>query len=417
LESRNKTAPGDHHPSNVTPMTERPPEESRRFCSTRAIVIVLASVAVYVLLFLYHTTPYDHNLSSLIRFGAANPFFAPNALEPGLVVFNDPKSGGDGYDGQFYYYTIKDFFMGEEGIPNPFRFQRILYPLLAYLLALGRPDLLPLSMLLVNLLAIAASAMLLWLLIRSTSLRTEYLLIYTLNIGFLIAVFYDVATPLCVGLTVAAAYFHNREKLWLTSAMLALAMLAQENAGIVLAAFGLWCVGTKNWRGAFAIGAAIIPWAVWQGVLWQRYGMLPLLMSSGHFGLPFAGMIAQAASFALPGGLVGNLRALSVYPFMAFVILLLGVSVVQMKKNPSAFMLVLLIHAIVGVCFNKEQIWGSTITSPARTLASVFPFIIVCYARDRSAWVRLLVMASVILTLMGVVRLLLMPAHSFYITP
>jgi hypothetical protein len=83
-------------------------------------------------------------------------------LEPNLVVFDDPQSGGGGYDGQFYYYIIKDYFMGEEGIANPFREQRILYPVLAYLLAFGRADLLPYSMPAVNLLAIAISALLLW---------------------------------------------------------------------------------------------------------------------------------------------------------------------------------------------------------------------------------------------------------------
>ncbi len=272
-------------------------------------------------------------------------------------------------------------------------------------------------MLLVNLLSIAFSAILLWWLVRGTRLRAEYMLLYTLNIGFLIAVFYDVATPLCIGLTVGTAYFYSRQKLWLASVMMALSLLTQENGSIVLAALCLWLILKKNWRGAFILGAAIAPWALWQTVLWRVYGDFTPLMSGNHFRLPFFGMISQIAAFRLPGGWIANLRELSVYPFMAFVMSLLVVSALEMRKRPSDFMLVLLLHALVGICFNKEQIWSSAITSPARALAGVFPFLLICYSRERSVGLRLLIIMSAILTLMGVARLLLMPPHPFYVTP
>lgn len=384
--------------------------------SRRAAAIVLASIALYIGLLLYHTAPYNYNLSMLLRIGASNQFFTPSALEPGLVVFNDPQSGGDGYDGQFYYYMIKNLFMGEKGFGNPFRYQRLLYPLLAYIVALGRPGLIPLSMFLVNLAAIAASAFLLWKLIRDSTVRAQYLLLYTLNIGFLIAVFYDVATPLCVGFLVAGVYFYVREKMWLAASMLALSMLAQENAGIVLATLAAWLVWKKNWRGAFTLGTAVLPWAAWQAFLWSRYGDLPLVMSGNHFRLPFVGMISQIASMRLHGGLTANLRELSVYPMMIFVVVLLIVSISEMSKRPSVFALVLLFHALVGISFNKEQIWSSAITSPARALASVFPFLLVCYARERSAGLRLLIILSAVLALLGIARILLMPSHPFYVT-
>ncbi len=378
--------------------------------------MAVAGVLVYLFLILYHVTPYGYNLSCMIRFGAANPFYDPAAIEAGLIVFDDPKRGGDGYDGQFYYYIIKDFFMGEEGVPNPFRSQRILYPALAYIFALGQAQLLPYSMPLVNLLAIALSTLLLWRLTRDGPVRAELLLVYSMNIGFLIAFFYDVATPLCVGLTVGGAYFYYREKLEAAAALLALAMLAQENALLVIAGFALWLVWKRNWRGAITISAALGPWALWQALLWQRYGMLPALMSGGHFEPPFLGMISQMASFDLPGGLTGNLRALSVYPFMAFVLALLAVSVRAMIRRPNAADFVLLVHAMAGVCFNNEQIWSSTVTSPARALATVFPFIVLSCARERSAGLRLLVYASLALTAMGVIRLLLLPVYPHFVT-
>ncbi len=381
-----------------------------------AIAVVVASVAIYALLILYHIASYDYNLSCIMRIGEANRFLHPAALEPNLIVFNDPESGGDGYDGQYYYYIIKDFFMGDEGKANPFRSQRILYPLLAYVFALGRSELLPLSMPTVNLLAIALSAAVLWLMIRRERIRPEILLVYTLNIGFLIAVFYDVATPLCIALTVGGAYLHDRDMPWAAAAALSLAMLAQENALLVIGGFCLWLAWRRNLRGAFAIATSILPWAIWQVLLWQRYGRLPLFMSSGHFDLPFLGMIKQIAALSLPGDAIGNMRELSVYPFMLFVIVLLIVSISKMRKKPSALNLLLIAHALAGICFNQEQIWSSTITSSARALATVFPFIVIAYAREKSPGTRLLLVICILLSLMGVLRILLLPVHPFYIT-
>ena len=397
-------------------VTNQAPEKIKNPRTVRAVAVIIAGIVVYAALICYHIAPYDYNLSSLMRVGASNPFFTPRVLEPGIVVFDDAQSGGDGYDGQFYYYTIKRLFMGEKGRANPFRLQRILYPLLSYAFALGQARWLPVSMLLVNLLAIAFSALFLWKLIRDSALEPEYLLLYTLNIGFLIAVFYDVATPLCIGLTVAAAYCFDRQKLWLASAMLALSLLAQETGSLVLAGFGGWLVLRKNWRGVFTLAAAIVPWAIWQAVLWHRYGSFPMLMSGNHFRPPFVGMVSQIASINLPGGWIANMRELSVYPFMALVIALLIVTALELRKKPTAFMLVLLVHALAGICFNKEQIWSSTITSSARTLASVFPFIVICYVRERSTGLRLLIIMSALLALMGIARILLMPSHPFYIT-
>lgn len=400
----------------VNPSSESGESGSRKH-TLRAVGVVAVSIAVYLLLILYNIAPYDYNPSCMIRFGVENAYFYPVALEPNLVVFSDPDSGGVGYDGQFYYYIVKDFFMGEWTVPNPFRAQRILYPLLSYVLAFGRADLLPYSMPAVNLLAIALSAMLLWKMAGGGQARAEALAVYTLNIGFLVAVFFCAATPLCVALAVAGVYFHSRKKIWAASLALALGMLAQENVALVAGTLCLWLAWERNLRGAFVVALSILPWTIWQGVLWSKYGTPPVLMSAGHFTLPFFGMISQTASLSLPGGFIGNLRELNVFPFMGFVLALLAVGVWEMKKKPSFLNLLLVMHALAGVCFNSEQIWGSTITSPARALATIFPFVFLYHAREKSMGSRLLIAICVLLTLMGIFRILFLPVHPFFLMP
>jgi hypothetical protein len=381
-----------------------------------AAAVITISVLLYALLIVYHTRPYDYNLSSLIRVGTTNPFYHPSALVKGTVIFTDPHSGGDGYDGQFYLYMIKDLLMNEDGIPNPFRFQRILYPVLVWIVALGQADLIPLSMIIVNLAAIALSALLLWRMIQNTNLRADYLFLYTLNVGFLIAVFYDVATPLCVALMVAAAYFFVQKHFWATAAMMALSLLTQENGMVLLAALAGWRLYKKDLKGTIILGLAVAPWAIWQGILWARYGDFAFIMSGNHFRLPLEGMIQQLSSLKLTGSWRDNLRELSVYPMMLFVIGLLIISTLEMRKKPDVFMFVLLLHGIVGISFNREQVWSSTITSSARALAGVFPFLVICYAQNRSRRMLVLVVLSALLTGIGIARIFLMPAHPFSIT-
>ncbi|RJP17298.1 MAG: hypothetical protein C4520_17065 [Candidatus Abyssobacteria bacterium SURF_5] len=382
----------------------------------RAATVAFVSVIVYLLLIAYQVAPYGYNLTSLIRVGSTNPFYDPAILGDGVVVFNDPKSGGDGYDGQFYLYMIKGLLMGEDGISNPFRYQRILYPVVVYLFALGQPGLIPISMPLVNLLAISISSLLLWKLVRDFGLRPKYLFLYTLNIGFLVAVFYDVATPLCISLVVASIYFLVRERLWLASAMMALSLLTQENGAIVLAVVTGWLLAQRNLRGAIVFSCSVVPWTVWQLFLWLREGKLPFIMSGNHFRPPFAGMISYISAFEWAGDWQHMLRDASVFPMMLFVTVLLVVSVFEMKRNPQVFTLLLVVHALVGVCFNKEQIWSSTISSPARALAGVFPFLVICYAQNPSRRLLLLIVLSVLLSLMGIARILLMPSHPYFVT-
>jgi len=68
----------------------------------------------------------------------------------------DP-AGSEGYDGQFAYFIAVDPLGAAPLIDVPaYRYQRIVYPLLARLLALGRREWIPWMLPLVNLIALAA---------------------------------------------------------------------------------------------------------------------------------------------------------------------------------------------------------------------------------------------------------------------
>src|ERR1700737_164311 len=71
-----------------------------------------------------------------------------------------PNVSEIGYEGQFFYYLALDpvnarYYMDF----STYRYTRILYPMVARVLALGRPDLIPWTLWLINWLAIAGGAL------------------------------------------------------------------------------------------------------------------------------------------------------------------------------------------------------------------------------------------------------------------
>jgi hypothetical protein len=84
---------------------------------------------------------------------AGSDFFSSNSFAHDITILD-----GQGYDGQFFYrYALNPFSLEYPGIEvdlPPYRHQRIVYPILAWLLSFNKPDLVPASLVLVNLLAL-----------------------------------------------------------------------------------------------------------------------------------------------------------------------------------------------------------------------------------------------------------------------
>src|SRR5215469_6833025 len=98
------------------------------------------------------------NISEFVR--AELPFAHPGHVPAGLHVFHT-----NGYDGQFYYRLALDpanLHRTAFGITldHPYRLQRIGYPALAWLVSLGHHRLVPIALVLVNVLALAAVGLL-----------------------------------------------------------------------------------------------------------------------------------------------------------------------------------------------------------------------------------------------------------------
>jgi hypothetical protein len=241
----------------------------------------------YVLVIFVTLRAFDFNPSGPIRIGDFLP--AERFWTPELRVEH-----GVGYDGQWFFYIAHDPFLRA---PDPetfldlpaYRYARILYPLLAWMLALGQPAALPWSLLAVNYLAALVGTVACIDLLRQLGASRWLALAYAFSPPVLIGVTASLAEPTALALAVAGIALALRGRHWPAGIVLALAVLAREPSILLPVGFGLYALARLDWRRAVAYLlplAAPIAWHLW---IWVKVGVLPSAQSPSNFGIPFGG--------------------------------------------------------------------------------------------------------------------------------
>jgi hypothetical protein len=231
----------------------------------------------------------------------------------------DP-AGSPGYDGQFAYYIARDPSTGWRYCDAPaYRYQRILYPLLAWLLALGRESWVPWTLIVVNVLALTAGTYFTERLLARHGASRWYALSYGLYGGLVAGVRLDLTEPLAYGLVQGGLWLWVGRRRLPAAGLLAAAALAKETALIAVGGLLLHLALEGRWRRGLALGLSTgVPFALWQGILWLWLGA-PGLGSGGAMAtpfevLPFMGLLRVAAvslpAFLLLAAVEGPLFAL-----------------------------------------------------------------------------------------------------------
>jgi hypothetical protein len=234
-------------------------------------------------------------------------------------------SGDIGFDGQFQYFIAVDPVNARYYLDSPaYRYTRILYPTLAGILGLHRPDLVPYSLIFVNLLMIGLGTLALaaWLQRRGVSpVLAAVLGFYP---GIYISLQRDLTEITAYGLVAVAIYlfdFGGRHRLALSSLVFGLALLTRETAALFAGVYALGVLlagdgpligrAVQNWRQALAWSAiAVGPILAGKGFLLWWLGSLGL--EGGQLvPIPFAGLAAywplasqqwvELLTIALPG--------------------------------------------------------------------------------------------------------------------
>ena len=123
------------------------PTSNERWNTPWSVTVVVASA--YLVFLVLRLAEYHADVTRFIVVGAhyATPQMLP------IAAYVHP---GDGYDGQFYFRLAITPFTSDPTAAGitldnpPYRAQRILYPLVVWVLSAGRPQLVPLLLILAN---------------------------------------------------------------------------------------------------------------------------------------------------------------------------------------------------------------------------------------------------------------------------
>ncbi|HSD83226.1 MAG TPA: hypothetical protein VLG46_05185, partial [Anaerolineae bacterium] len=197
-------------------------------------------------------------------------------------------NGRPGYDGQFAYQIARDPLNGWTKIDVPaYRYQRIVYPIVARLLALGNVDLVPWTLIVVNLMALTAGVWLTEEILQHFQVSRWYALIYGLSAGTLMSVRLDLTEPLAYALAQAGVLLALKDRWRRATLVLAVAALTKEMTLAVAAGIGLVYLFHHQWRRSLVFGIGVLlPFVIWQIMLWQWLGQ-PGLGSGGDLATPF----------------------------------------------------------------------------------------------------------------------------------
>lgn len=229
---------------------------------------------------------------------AGDYFCDPARVPAGLTVLQD--SGG--FDGQFYYRLALNPFTSrasEFGITldaPSYRQQRILYPLLAWMLSLGNAHLVPIAMILINFVSLCTMGWIGGIYAQTLKRHAMWGIFLPMYPGFLFSLSRDLVEILEITLLLGSLTLIRRSKPIAATLLLALAVLTKETALLVAAAASLVYLfeawqrrGARSFRWHyFAVPLAVF--CIWQAVLFYNWVVLPVSAAGGNaLGLPFAG--------------------------------------------------------------------------------------------------------------------------------
>jgi hypothetical protein len=319
--------------------------------------------------------------------GRAHGFTHPHQLPPGFMVA-DPGSAG--YDGQFYYRLALNPFNWSKtayGITmdQSYRYTRIGYPLLAWLVSFGQHDLVPAALVAVNLVAVAAMAYFGAMFARASDRHALWGLAFAAYFGLAISVGRDTGEPLAEACMLAGLLAYRRNRWVLAGSVFAFGAITRETillAPAAIAVVRLWDIVRRKERPGLPDVAWLAP-AVAYGLLeiiakFALKGQSGLSASANrNLSIPFSAMI-DAIKYDITQIDTSHLGVYDIV-LLEFVTLgffvVAGFAVIFVTTAP-LWERIGFVFFVVEITLASNQIWGSTF-GDGRSLLEPFLFALI----------------------------------------
>jgi len=268
------------------------------------VVPAIAIAICYITFFILLLKARGGDVSLFVIAGGVN--VDASKVPPGLTVI--PNIGG--YDGVWFYRLAINPFTSVQAahgirIDNPaYRQQRVMYPLIVWLLSLVNVTWIPWLLVIVNILAAAAMAAFAGAFARRFGLNALWGVIVPLYPGFVLTLSRDLAEIVTAAFAMGAIWAIASRRNTTAAILLTCAVLTRETT--LLLAFALaaaWLIERVLHRerriAAITFSVPIAVYAVWQVILAFRWGVSPLRAGAPDRALPFVefAQFLAAASF------------------------------------------------------------------------------------------------------------------------
>lgn len=315
-----------------------------------------------------------------------------------------PNVGEIGYDGEFFYYLALDpvnarYYMDV----STYRYTRIVYPMLARALALGRPVLIPWTLWLINWLAIAGGALAVAAWLKRRGFSPWFALVYGFYPGLIVAVQRDLSEALGYGLAATGVYvfdFGPGRRRLLPAGIFALAALTRETTavfGVVYAGAVLFGDGPKmRWRDRIRanwLKAAIFA-AIALGPLALYKLFLLAWLGAGHdIGIPLAHLPFQGLWYWRYWSIPGQTEEVRTVVFPGLIAAGVAAYALWRRRSFAPPVFALVVNVLLFIVFLQRdafvEIQASSRVTTGVLLAALFclPFLAADAARRWWVWV------------------------------
>lgn len=199
-----------------------------------------------------------------------------------------------GYDGQFAYYIATDPIGAARKMDAAaYRYLRIVYPALGWLLSLGgQAALAPWALIGINVAALGALAALLGELLAGLGASRWYGALVPLTAGMLFALRADLNEPLALALALGSVVLLNQRRTAWATLLLALSALTKETGYVYAGGIVLYLLASRRARAAFGVALGSLgPSAVWGALVGAWLGQSPFATERTAFEfVPFSGL-------------------------------------------------------------------------------------------------------------------------------
>ncbi|MHB8345143.1 MAG: hypothetical protein ACYDED_13005 [Ferrimicrobium sp.] len=301
---------------------------------------------------------------------------------------------GTGYDGQFFLRLALDPFRLTNGLfgisfDTPFRAQRIGYPFLAWLLSAGNGRLVPISLVVVNLLAVVAIAYFGTIFARGSAQPWITGALLACYFGYLMSVGRDLAEPTAAALVLAGLVAFQSERPLLAALAFAFAALTLETELIVPIAIGIVWLARLVQRRPTRINPILfllpgLTAAGWQIIITLAQGKFAAATDlSGNIGVP---------GFTVIEGIVSHLHQLNTtnllwFGQLAVVAVAVIAAAVSLKHTTApSYLIVAWALMLVLTLSLSGEVWNNSSYFRATDLLWLTSILIWTLARPRHWW-------------------------------